>query len=62
MIRSSGNGGIKYPGDYVAGIIRYLRDELSMTNSIVNGVEDLHDLFTAVLLGVISTCRNYHVY
>ena len=30
-------------------------NQFCMTNSIANGVEDLHDLFTAVFLGMIST-------
>ena len=29
-----------------------------MTNSIVNGVEDLHDLLTPILLGVFFTRRS----
>ena len=29
-----------------------------MTNSIVKGAEGLHDLFTSILLGAISTRRN----
>ena len=32
--------------------------QFGMTNSIVNGLGGLHDLFTSILLGVISTLRN----
>ena len=33
-------------------------NQVGMANSIVKGLQALHDLFTPVLLGVVSTCRN----
>ena len=34
-------------------------NQFVMANSIVKGLEALYDLFTLVLLGVLSTRRNY---
>ena len=53
MVRSGENEGIKHLCEYIKGVKRYLRDKLqSVSHDKFNrqGVEDVHDLFTPILL------------